>query len=60
MTFHNGSIIDYSIVSHHALQFISMFDTLEVDPLFSDGHSLLNPTLCFSQSSTLNTNNCLT
>ena len=55
MTFRNLSVIDYSIVSQHALQFVNMFEILEVDPLFSDGHSLLSTTLCFSQSSILNT-----
>ena len=47
MTFHNLSVIDYSTVSHHALQVVHMYEILEVDPLFSDGHSLLSTTLCF-------------
>ena len=41
MTFRNVPVIDYSIVSHHALQFISMLDILEVDPPIFDGHSFL-------------------
>ena len=49
MTFRNQSIIDYSIVSHQALQFVKMFKISELDPLFSDGHSLLLTTLSFSQ-----------
>ena len=49
MTFRNQSIIDYSIVSHQALQFVKMFKISELDPLFSDGHSLLSTTLSFSQ-----------
>lgn len=59
MTFRNLSVIDYSIVSHHALQFVSMFDIIEVDPLFSDGHSLLSTNLCLSQNCIINKNTCL-
>ena len=49
MTFRNQSVIDYAIVSHHALKFVKMFSILEVDSLFSDGHSLITTTLSFSQ-----------
>ena len=49
MTFRNQSIIDYSIISHQALRFVKMFSILELDSLFSDGHSLITTTLSFSQ-----------
>ena len=49
MTFRNQSIIDYSIIPHQALQFVKMFSILELDSLFSDGHSLIITTLSFSQ-----------
>ena len=40
-TFKNTSVIDYSIASARALQFVQNFIILELDCLFSDGHSLL-------------------
>ena len=40
-TFKNTSVIDYSIASARALQFVQNFNILELDCLFSDGHSLL-------------------
>ena len=49
MTFRNLSIIDYSIISYQALKFVHMFNILELDSLFSDGHSLITTTLNFSQ-----------
>ena len=49
MTFRNQSIIDYSIISHQALKFVHMLNILELDSLFSDGHSLITTTLNFSQ-----------
>ena len=58
MTFHNRSVIDYSIVSYHALKFVSMFCISEVDSLFSDGYSLLSTTIYFNQSSVPNTKSC--
>ena len=47
MTFRNQSVIDYSIVSFQSLQFIKAFRVLELDALFSDGHSLISTSLCF-------------
>ena len=47
MTFRNQSVIDYSIVSFQSLQFIKSFRVLELDALFSDGHSLISTSLCF-------------
>ena len=46
-TFKQCSIIDYSIVSAQALKFVSNFEICELDPLFTDGHSLLITTLRF-------------
>ena len=47
-TFKQCSVIDYSIVSAQALNFVSNFEICELDPLFTDGHSLLITTLKFS------------
>ena len=47
VTFRNQSVIDYSIVSFQSLQFIKSFRVLELDALFSDGHSLISTSLCF-------------
>ncbi|MCG7875884.1 MAG: reverse transcriptase family protein [Candidatus Thiodiazotropha endolucinida] len=41
MTFRNTSVIDYALVSSKTLSILSDFQILEVDRLFSDGHSLL-------------------
>ena len=41
MTFRNKSVIDYSIVSLNTFEILSDFRIIEVDRLFSDGHSLL-------------------
>ena len=49
MTFCNQSIIDNPIISHQALRFVKMFSILELDSLFSDGHSLITTTLSFSK-----------
>ena len=42
LTFKEISVIDYSIVSAHALKFVHDFDINKLDCLFSDGHSLLS------------------
>ena len=47
MTFRNQSVIDYTTVSFQSLQFIKAFRVLELDALFSDGHSLISNSLCF-------------
>ena len=47
MTFRNQSVIDYLIVSFQSLQFIKSFRVLELDALFSDGHSIISTSLCF-------------
>ena len=49
MTFHSQSIIDYAIISHQALSFVKMFSILELDSIFSDGHSLITTSLSFEQ-----------
>ena len=41
MTFRKTSVIDYSIVSSNTFDILSDFRIIEVDRLFSDGHSLL-------------------
>ena len=51
-TFKKTSVIDYSIVSAHALKFVSNFNITEVDCLFSDGHSLLSTYLDLKTSET--------
>ena len=47
ITFRNQSVIDYPIVLFQSLQFIKSFRLLELDALFSDGHSLISFSLCF-------------
>ena len=47
ITFRNQSLIDYSIVSFQSLQLIKSFRVLELDALFSDGHSRMSTSLCF-------------
>ena len=49
MTFRGQSIIDYTIISHQALGFVKMFSILELDSIFSDGHSLITTTLSLEQ-----------
>ena len=41
-TFRNISVIDYSIASTYALEFVKDFKITELDCLYSDGHSLLS------------------
>lgn len=38
-TFRNNSVIDNAIASAECFEFISDFDIIETDPLFSDGHA---------------------
>ena len=40
-TFRDISVIDYSLASPNMLGSIEAFDIIELDPMFSDGHSLL-------------------
>ncbi|MCG8113215.1 MAG: reverse transcriptase domain-containing protein [Candidatus Thiodiazotropha taylori] len=47
MTFRNQSVIDYSIASLQILNFVKNFNVLELDALFSDGHSLIFTNLGF-------------
>ena len=47
MTFRNQSIIGYSIVSFQSLQYVKNICVLELDTLFSDGHSLISTNLSF-------------
>ena len=46
-TFKNVSVIDYSILSAQLLKFVSEFEVVELDTLYTDGHSLLCTTLNF-------------
>lgn len=44
-TFKNTSIIDYSIASVEALNFVQDFEITQLDSLYSDGHALLTTVL---------------
>ena len=46
-TFRNCSVIDYSIASHNFLKHVQDFNVIDLDPIFSDGHSLICTTFCF-------------
>ena len=48
-TFRNISVIDYTLCSAGFLENVSNFDVIELDPLFSDGHSLLSVDISLSQ-----------
>ena len=41
-TFRNSSVIDYVIVSADSAKYVQNFQIIDLDPLFSDGHSLLH------------------
>lgn len=45
LTFRNTSLIDYTICSVSTLEIIHDFEVIELDSLFSDGHSLLSVVL---------------
>ena len=45
LTFRNISLLDYGIASVDSLKFVKDFETIELDALFSDGHSLIQLTL---------------
>ena len=40
-TFRHTSVIDYMLASVESLKILNDFDIIETDPIFSDGHSLL-------------------
>ena len=40
-TFRHTSVIDYILASVESLKLLNDFDIIETDPIFSDGHSLL-------------------
>ena len=40
-TFRHTSVIDYMLASVESLKLLNDFDIIETDPIFSDGHSLL-------------------
>ena len=54
MTFRNCSVIDYSNVSHQLLKHIQDFSITELDPIFTDVHSLIHTSLKYK---TVNTSN---
>ena len=56
LTFKEISVIDYSIVSAHALKFVHDFDINKLDCLFSDGHSLLSTHLKLNISQVMKPN----
>lgn len=41
-TFRDTSVIDYAISSYEGLKRVQEFEIIDLDPLFSDGHSLLS------------------
>ena len=45
LTFRNISFLDYGVASVDSLKFVKDFETIELDALFSDGHSLIQLTL---------------
>ena len=45
LTFRNISLLDYGIASVDSLKFVKDFETIELDALFSDSHSLIQLTL---------------
>ena len=49
-TFKNISTIDYSLSSFEGLKYISDFSVQDLDPLFSDGHSLIVTVYNFGMS----------
>ena len=50
LTFRNTSLIDYVLSSVELFPFMQDFEVVELDTLFSDGHSLLSLTLNFPPS----------
>ncbi|MEW8548531.1 MAG: reverse transcriptase family protein [Candidatus Thiodiazotropha sp.] len=64
-TFRDSSTIDYTIVSADCFKIFCEFEVMELDPIFSDGHSLLswslkipmNEQVCKKPSSQNNTTN---
>lgn len=46
-TFRNTSVLDYCIASLNMLEFYQDFEVVEMDPIFSDGHSVLRSVLKF-------------
>ena len=47
LTFRNCLILDYSIVSQEIIHYVQDFYVQELDPIYSDGHSLICTTLQF-------------
>ena len=50
-TFNNTSIIDYSIASAEAINYVDNFCVTELDTLFTDNHAFLTTTLKFENIS---------
>ena len=48
-TFRNASVIDYMLATAPVLEKLTNFEILEVDPIFSDGHSQLSATLTITR-----------
>ena len=44
-TFRNTSVIDYTLCTADVFKYLTMFEVIDMDPLFSDGHCLLSTTL---------------
>ena len=49
-TFRNTSVIDYALATANCFEYFLDFKIEEVDPLFSDGHSLLSLTIQMSDN----------
>ena len=50
LTFRNKSSIDYVIASSDCFYFVSEFQIIETDPIFSDGHNALSWSINISHS----------
>jgi len=64
LTFRNKSTIDYVIASSQSFHFLTNFQITETDPLFSDGHCVLNWSIDIPETDSPNltnlTNTCPT
>ena len=41
-TFRNTSVIDYTLCTADVFKYLTMFEVIDMDPLFSNGHCLLS------------------
>ena len=52
LTFRNISVIDYSITTPNLISFVNDFCIIELDPIFTDGHSLICTEFNFNNNTT--------